>query len=173
MNPDYAGKGFPGRDTLSEQKTTSTAESPSNPGIPERTADKKRQTAASTKHISRLAVDAILDKKGKDILVLDVTGVSGVADIFILVTGDSDLQNRAIVESVKMKLKEEAGEMPWHVEGNDHHHWVLMDYVDLVVHVFLREKREFYELERLWGDAPREQVLDEQQASDVRLLANS
>ena len=140
--------------------------------VPARTEEKKRLTAASTKQIARLAVDAILDKKGKDILVLDVAGVSGVADVFILVTGDSDLQNRAIVDSVRMKLKEEAGELPWHVEGNDHHQWVLMDYVDMVVHVFLPEKREFYELERLWGDAPREEVHDHQQASDVKLLAD-
>lgn len=161
---------IPGRATLSEQNTTS--ENRLDAAVPKRTEDKKRQTAASTKHIARLAVDAILDKKGKDILVLDVTGVSGVADIFILVTGDSDLQNRAIVESVRMKLKEEAGERPWHVEGTDHHQWVLMDYVDLVVHVFLPEKREYYELERLWGDAPRAEVRDDQQASDVALLAD-
>ena len=140
--------------------------------VPARTEDKKRLTSASTKQIARLAVDAILDKKGKDILVLDVAGVSGVADVFILVTGDSDLKNRAIVDSVRMKLKEEAGERPWHVEGTDHHHWVLMDYVDMVVHIFLPEKREFYELERLWGDAPREEVHDHQQASDVALLAD-
>lgn len=140
--------------------------------VPARTDDKKRLTSASTKQIARLAVDAILEKKGKDILVLDVAGVSGVADVFILVTGDSELQNRAIVESVRIKLKQEAGERPWHVEGTDHHHWVLMDYVDLVVHVFLAEKREFYELERLWGDAPREEVDDLQQAADVALLAD-
>ena len=117
-------------------------------------------------------MDAILEKKGRDILVLDVTGISAVADIFVLVTGDSDLQNRAIVESVRMKLKEEAGELPWHVEGKEHYHWVLMDYVDLVVHVFLPEKREFYALERLWGDAPREAVDDRLQASDVAILAD-
>jgi ribosome-associated protein len=140
--------------------------------VPARTDDKKRLTSASTKQIARLAVDAILEKKGKDILVLDVAGVSGVADVFILVTGDSELQNRAIVESVRIKLKQEAGERPWHVEGTDHHHWVLMDYVDLVVHVFLAEKREFYELERLWGDAPREEVDDLLQAADVALLAD-
>ena len=140
--------------------------------VPARTDDKQRLTSASTKQIARLAVDAVLEKKGKDILVLDVAGVSGVADVFILVTGDSDLQNRAIVESVRIKLREEAGERPWHVEGTDHHHWVLMDYVDLVVHVFLAEKREFYELERLWGDAPREEVNELQQASDVALLAD-
>ena len=139
--------------------------------VPARTEDKKRQTAASTREISRLAVDAILEKKGKNILVLDIHDVNGVADIFILATGDSDLQNRAIVESVRAKLKEEAGERPWHVEGNDHYNWVLLDYVDLVVHVFLPEQREYYSLERLWGDAPREEVTESQSASDVKLLA--
>jgi len=140
--------------------------------IPERTEDKKRQTSASTREIAREAVEAILDKKGRDILVLDVTGISGVADIFVLVTGDSELQNRAIVDSVRTRLKQECGERPWHVEGTDHHQWVLMDYVDLVVHVFLPEKREFYALERLWGDAPREEVSSEQTAADVKLLAD-
>lgn len=163
--------------TLSEHDTTSNTarlygDSISDGAVPQRSEDKKRQTSASTKQIARLAVDAILDKKGKDILVLDVAGDSGVADIFILVTGDSDLQNRAIAESVRMKLKEEAGERPWHVEGTDHHHWVLMDYVDLVVHIFLPEKRAYYEIERLWGDAPRAEVRDDQQVDDIALLAD-
>jgi ribosome-associated protein len=176
FNSPYCREWIPGRSTLSEKKTSTPnredLEASLKKGAPERSKDKKRQTAASTRNIARLAVDAILDKKGKDILILDVTGVSGVADIFIIVTGDSDLQNRAIVESVRMKLKEEASERPWHVEGTDHHHWVLMDYVDLVVHVFLPEQRAFYELERLWGDAPRAQVRDDQQASDIALLAD-
>lgn len=162
--------GLPGSTTLSPKKATTPKVDEAL--APKKTEEKKRQTAASTKQIARLAVDAILEKKGRDILVMNVTGVSGVADIFILVTGDSDLQIRAISESVRMKLKEEAGERPWHVEGKDHFHWVLMDYVDLVVHVFLAEKREYYGLERLWGDAPRETVKDPQQASDVKLLAD-
>ncbi|MDA0874992.1 MAG: ribosome silencing factor [Bacteroidetes bacterium] len=155
--------------TLSPKKSTPAVDEIL---APKRTKEKKRQTATPTKQLARLAVDAILDKKGKNILVMNVTGISGVADIFILVTGDSDLQIRAIAESVRMKIKETVGERPWHVEGTDHHHWVLLDYVDLVVHVFLAEKREFYGLERLWGDAPREEVLDNQQASDVKLLAD-
>lgn len=95
-----------------------------------------------------------------------------MADIFILVTGDSDMQIRAIVDSVRAKLKEEAGERPWHVEGTDHYQWVLMDYVDLVVHVFLPEKREFYSLERLWGDADRAEVDESMSAADVKILAD-
>ncbi len=158
----------PGREDLSQEKQQSVI----SDIVPERTEDKKRVTAAPTKLIARIAVDAILEKKGRDILVLDVSGVSGVADIFILVTGDSDLQTKAIVDSVRMTLKEKTGEIPWHVEGTDHHQWVLMDYVDLVVHVFLAEKREFYSLERLWGDAAREEVLDEMSSADVKILAD-
>lgn len=138
--------------------------------IPERTSDIKRQTPAPVKQIARLAVDGILEKKGRDIDVLEVKGVSGIADYFIVVTADSDLQVKAIVESIRMKIKEETGELPWHVEGTDYHQWVLMDYVDLVVHVFRPDKREFYSLERLWGDAPRETVDESGTALDVRLL---
>ncbi len=140
--------------------------------IPARTEDKKRLSTTPTRVIASLAVDAILEKKGRDILVLDVHQVSGVADIFILVTGESELQNKAIVDSVRISVRENAGERPWHVEGSDHNQWVLMDYVDLVVHVFMPEKREFYGLERLWGDAPREEVTEEMSASDVKILAD-
>lgn len=138
--------------------------------IPDRTEKKERITQVPVKTIARLAVDAILEKKGHDILVLDVHEVSGIADIFIIATGDSDLQIRAIVESVRTNLREKAGEGPWHVEGGDHYQWVLLDYVDLVVHVFQEETREFYSLERLWGDAPREEVDDLKDASFIKIL---
>lgn len=126
-----------------------------------------RETA---KTLARGAVDAILDKKGRDIVVLDMHEVSGVADVFIVATGDSDMQIRAITDSIRVKLKETCNERPWHVEGTDFHQWVVMDYVDVVVHIFHPGKREFYDLERLWGDAPREQVADEASASDIELL---
>lgn len=125
------------------------------------------------KLLARVAVDAILNKKGRDILILDVNEVSGIADIFILVTGDSDLQIRAIVESVRQQLKDQLGELPWHIEGDDHYQWVLLDYVDLVVHVFHEEKRAFYELERLWGDAPHEEVPDDGDAASVKILSDN
>ncbi|MDA1028139.1 MAG: ribosome silencing factor [Bacteroidetes bacterium] len=137
---------------------------------PERLEDKKRKTHAPVKLITRLAVDAILEKKGRNIEVLDVRIVSGVADFFVIATGDSELQVKAIVASVRANLKEKAGERPWHVEGKEHHNWVLMDYVDLVVHVFLREQREYYSLERLWGDAPHATVDEMGSAADVKIL---
>jgi ribosome-associated protein len=138
--------------------------------IPDRPPGKERVTSVPVKTISRFAIDAILEKKGKDILVIDVHDVSGIADIFIVATGDSDLQIRAIVESVRANLRENAGERVWHVEGNDHHQWVLLDYVDLVVHVFQKETRAFYSLERLWGDAPQEEVDELKDATSVKLL---
>jgi len=138
--------------------------------IPVRTKEKERKSQAPVKALARVAVDAILEKKGRDVLVLDVHAVSGIADLFILVTGDSDLQIRAIVDSVRERVKEQMAERPWHVEGADHYQWVLMDYVDLIIHVFSEEKRSFYSLERLWGDAPREEVQNELQADSVALL---
>ncbi len=134
---------------------------------------KARSTHIPVKRLARQAVDAILEKKGKDILVLDISTVSGVSDFFILVTGDSDLHIRAIVDNVRQTIKDELREIPWHTEGTEHYHWVLMDYVDLVIHVFNRERRSYYELDRLWGDAPREEVADDASSGDVLLLSTN
>jgi ribosome-associated protein len=138
---------------------------------PGRRAAKRRATQNPARLLAAHAVDAILDKKGHDITVMDMRKVSGVADYFVLCTGDSELQIRAIAESVQDRIRERCEEKPWHTEGNDHYKWVLIDYVDLVVHVFSVEKRAFYSLERLWGDAPVEQVPDEGSSADAKLLA--
>ena len=116
------------------------------------------------------AVDAMLDKKAHDVVVLDLRGVSGVAEFFVLGTGSSDLQVRAIANAVEAQIEETCDERPWHTEGTDHLKWVLLDYVDLVVHIFSEEKREHYDLERLWGEAESEHVPEEGDASDVALL---
>ena len=116
------------------------------------------------------AIDAILDKKGKDVVVMDMRGISGVADLFVVCTGESDVQIRAIAEAVVERIRERCDERPWHKEGLDHLQWVLIDYVDLVVHVFNPEKRAFYSLERLWGDAPIEPVAETASADEVELL---
>lgn len=119
------------------------------------------------------AVDAVLSKKAHDVTVLDMRGVSGVADYFVMCTGDSDLQIRAIADAVDERLREELGERPWHREGYEHLQWVLLDYVDLVVHIFSQEKRTFYGLERLWGDAPVEQVPEDGSGESVKILQES
>ncbi len=122
------------------------------------------------KTLAREAVDAILDKKGFDVRVMDMRSVSGVADFFVIASGAADLQVRALADAVREGIRETLGERPWHVEGTEHHQWVVLDYVDLVVHLFLPEKRAFYSLERLWGDAPVEDVDADGAAADVALL---
>jgi len=86
-------------------------------------------------------------------MVLDLRGLSDVTDFFVIATGDSDTHARSISENVLDRLRE-GGLRPVGVEGLSSGRWVLMDYVGLIVHVFLGEVREFYQLERLWGDAP-------------------
>jgi ribosome-associated protein len=138
---------------------------------PARTKDKKRSTPTPARVLAAHAVDAALDKKAHDITVMDMRKVSGIADYFVVCTGDADLQVKAIYEAIEQRLKDQCQERPWHVEGATHRQWVLIDYVDLVVHVFNAEKRAFYDLERLWGDAPKEQVPDDASSSaDVTLL---
>lgn len=99
-----------------------------------------------------MIVEALQSKKGLDILVMDLRPVSDAADFFVLCTGTSDAHVRALSEDVIDSLRH-VGERPWHVEGAQTRRWVLIDLVDIVIHVLRREAREFYALERLWGDA--------------------
>ncbi len=101
-------------------------------------------------------VEGIQEVKGKDIVHLDLRDVQNtVCDHFIICHGDSDTQVEAISGSVQRFALEKAGEKPWHIEGERNSEWVLMDFVDVVVHIFHRDKRAFYALEDLWGDAAR------------------
>jgi ribosome-associated protein len=93
------------------------------------------------------------DRKGLDMLVMDLQGISNATDYFFLVSGTSDMHVRSIAEHIIEELKKE-GERPSHVEGLRAGRWVLIDYIDFIVHVFHPAAREFYQLERLWGDAP-------------------
>lgn len=116
------------------------------------------------------AVNAMAEKKASDITILDLRGISGMADFFVIGTGSSDLQIRAIANGVRDEIEEACDERPWKEEGTDALQWVLLDYVDLVVHVFTPEKRAHYNIERLWGEASSETVPDDGDASDVELL---
>ena len=95
----------------------------------------------------------IVDKKGEDIAVLDLRGVSSVSDFFILTTGTSNVHLKAIADEIREKLKKDANIIPWHLEGIEALKWVLLDYVDIVVHIFDKETRAYYSLEKLWEDA--------------------
>ena len=109
--------------------------------------------ALSAEATARLAAKAALDKNAENLVVLDLQGLSTVADFFIVCSARSTTQADAIVDAVRAALKA-AGSRPRHQEGGAESGWVLLDYVDVVVHVFLEETRQFYALERLWGDAP-------------------
>ncbi len=100
------------------------------------------------------AVSAAAEKKADDITVLDLKGFSTITDHFIICSGDSERQVKAIAERVEEKLSEQGYRLR-HIEGKEQGQWVLMDYVDVVIHVFIKEKREYYNLEHLWREAPR------------------
>lgn len=87
---------------------------------------------------------------------MDLRGLTSATDWFVLVSGESDIQTRSIAERIEERLARDLDTRPWHVEGLKQTRWVLLDYVDFVVHVFHREARSFYDLERLWADAPTE-----------------
>lgn len=131
---------------------------------------KKRSTPNAAHVLAAHAVDAMLDKKAHDVTVMDMRKVSGVADFFVIGTGDSDLQIKAVSDAIRERIREQCDERPWHSEGTNNWQWVLLDYVDVVAHIFSPEKRAFYDLERLWGDAPSEQVSEDATSTDVRLL---
>ena len=99
-------------------------------------------------------MEAALDKQAEDPVVLDLRGLSDVTDYFLIFHGNSNRQVLAIVDSIEERLRHEFERRPSHVEGRRPGNWVLMDFVDFVVHVFQTDRRQFYRLERLWGDAP-------------------
>ncbi len=106
--------------------------------------------------IARLA----LTKKASDVTIMDLRTLTDVADFFVVCSGDSDTQVKAIADAVT-EGTEKLGSAPWHREGLSHRQWILLDYVDVVMHIFHREMRSFYGLEKLWGDAKTEVVSDE------------
>ena len=101
------------------------------------------------------AAGLALERKAEDVVVLDLRGISSATDFFLIGTGNSDIQVRAIAEHIREELKKQDGLRADHIEGLDRARWVLLDYIDFVVHVFHPSARDFYQLENLWGDAPR------------------
>lgn len=110
--------------------------------------------------LAREAGRLALNKKGFDVRILKVAELSSVTDYFVIVSGEADIHVKAIARAVQDGLLEEGGVKPYHIEGLNEGNWVLLDYIDVVVHVFLEPTRQFYALEKLWGDAPQEQLAD-------------
>jgi len=142
------GEYFVGQDSTEKRMTENETNAPAGGGG----SPADRASLQLPAELDR-AIDLIIDRKGQDLLLLDLRGLSNATDYFLLATGTSDLHVRSIAEYVIDELKKE-GKRPNHVEGLRTGRWVLLDFIDFVVHIFHPAAREFYQLERLWGDAP-------------------
>ena len=126
----------------------------------------RRQGAAVAPGLQGTALAAVIegcasDVKAIEIVELDLRGVLGYTDYFVICSGNTDRQTKAIHDRIHQTLKSEHGLLPRRVEGLAEARWVLMDYLDVVVHVFTPDARDFYRLEQLWGEAPKRAVGDE------------
>ena len=106
----------------------------------------------------KLAVAAAQDRQAQDLVVLDLRKVGGFTDYFLICTGQNSKQIGTIADAIEAAVKEQAGERPALIEGRNQAEWVLLDYFTFVVHVFSRDARAFYDLERLWGNAKRHEL---------------
>ena len=125
-----------------------------------KSANKPMKAAPRLPKAVSAAVAAVLEKKAEDVVVLDLRKAGGFTDYFVICTGGNTRQIAAIVDSVRDTLRETLGERPVLAEGVDKSEWILLDYFNFVVHVFSRECRAFYGLERLWGNAGRHEFGD-------------
>ncbi len=115
---------------------------------------KTAEKAITSTRLSEVIVEGMLEKKAEDVVIMDLREVkTAVADYFVICSGNSDTQMDAISESIEEQVQKTTSQKPWKREGGDRKEWILIDYVDVVVHIFNKEKRKFYALEELWGDA--------------------
>ena len=121
-----------------------------------------------TSDLARTAARAAAEKLGVDTVVLEVGKVLAITDTFVITSGANSRQVRTIAETVEERVKEAGGPGPNRIEGLDDARWVLLDYGDFVVHVFLDEARRYYDLERLWADAPRVAWEDDEPTAAAR-----
>ena len=120
---------------------------------------KKNKPSGIVRHAKKIS-NLMLEKKALDIIIIDEHKITTLADFFVICTSESEPQTRAITDHIYEQMKEN-GTRAWHIEGYENLDWVLLDYVNIVVHVFSRESRDYYDLERLWADGHISQVHDE------------
>ena len=118
------------------------------------------QDTSDPSALARQIGEYAADKKAIDVVELDLRGVLGYTDFFVVCSGNTERQTKAIHDGIHQGLKKEHGLLPRRVEGLGEARWILMDYLDVIVHVFTPEAREFYRLEQLWGEAPRRAVAE-------------
>jgi ribosome-associated protein len=112
-------------------------------------------SAMSPDQLADVVAAYAADKKAIDVVALDLRGVAGYTDFFVICSGNTDRQTKAIHDGIHQGLKKDHDLLPRRVEGVTEARWILMDYLDVVVHVFTPDTRDFYRLEALWGDVPR------------------
>ena len=119
----------------------------------------KKKIISKSELLCKTIVEGMQEVKAKDIVILDLRNVSSaVCDFFVICTGDSNTQVDGISSSVNRYTRKQIQDKPWRIEGKQNREWILMDYVDVVVHVFYKETRAFFELEELWADAVRTDI---------------
>jgi ribosome-associated protein len=119
----------------------------------------KQDKEVQSDELTALIVKGIQEKKGEHIVQMNLKKVDGaVTDFFVICEATSSTQINAIAESIEEEVRKACGEKPWHVEGTSNLEWVLLDYVNVVAHVFIPEKREFFNLEGLWADAKIKEI---------------
>ena len=121
----------------------------------DRSAASLSTSGVSAESVARAAAQSAYDKKAEDIVVLDLTELSDVCDYYVIATGQNNRLVDAIVDEIEEKVLKNLGEKPLSIEGREERSWILMDYGSVLVHMFTPETREFYRLEKLWGDAPK------------------
>lgn len=112
-----------------------------------------------SKLLAKKVVQLAWNKKGKNIIIIDLKKVMNVTDYFILISGESDVHVKALANHIEKELKKEKITI-WHKEGFQQLKWVLMDYIDIVIHIFRPDVRDYYNLEKLWGDAKITKIKD-------------
>lgn len=139
------------KDDLLKHAESLGVQQPSESELPERKRPQMTSEVARTFAIDCARI--LRDDKCEDIVVLDLRGVSPICDFFVIATGTSDRQMRAVTDHVKHMAKER-GESPYNVSGYDESTWIVMDYVDVILHLFDGDQRAYYDLDSLWGDSP-------------------
>ena len=121
---------------------------------------KSRSNPTGSQNDAQRISELMMEKKAIDIIIIDVRKITTLTDFFVVCTSESEPQTRAITNHINQKMKEE-GVRSWHIEGYEHLNWVLVDFVNIVVHIFSKDTREYYEFERLWADGTITKVQDE------------
>lgn len=116
-------------------------------------ANDQFHTKPDSKSLVELVVEGMKEKKASDITVMDVSDLTTLTDYFVICSGNSDTQNKAISDSIEEEVLKQTGEKPWKKEGIQARNWIILDFINIVVHVMSKEKRQFYSIERVWNDA--------------------